>query len=66
MTAQPHRSACRVNPFLDAGSHLSLGDIDRRYELARHREPEDAARWAALNRVPRRPPIYPTSEDEPA
>lgn len=74
----PHRSAkaCRVNPFLDADSHLSLGDVARRENLARYREkcamcgielpPADAARWAALNRVPRRPPIYPTVEKVPA
>lgn len=65
--------ACRDNPFTDANSHLSLGEIVAREAMARYRRKlsdsgiefseADAARWATLNRVPRRPPIYNT---EPA
>ena len=60
--------ACRDNPFRDPEAHLSLGEITRRDNLARYRKKlagagvelseADAARWRALNRVPRRPPIY--------
>ncbi len=56
------------NPFLDPGSHLSLGEINRRTELAAHRRKllycgvalteAEAQEWDNLNRVPRRPPIY--------
>jgi hypothetical protein len=60
--------ACRDNPFLDANTHLSLGEIIAREAMARYRRKlvesgvelseADAARWKALSRVPRRPPIY--------
>ena len=67
--------ACWNNPFLDPNSHLSLGEIERRETLARYRQkcakcgaklpPAEAGAWAALNRVPRRPPIYRTEDTPP-
>ena len=64
---------CRATSLLDI-DHLSLGEIDRlitetshRQKLRRHGVAFTAAdneHWAALNRVPRRPPIY--EDDRPA
>ena len=73
----PHRSAkaCRGNPFLDANAHLSLGEIALLEELQRLRlkmvrcgavTPDVTSALRALNRVPRRYPIYPPVEKVPA
>ena len=63
----PDARACRAASLLDM-DHLSLSEVDawisektHRAKLRRHGVAITAAdneHWAALNRVPRRPPIY--------
>jgi hypothetical protein len=67
----PHRSACRVNPFLDAGSHLSLAEVAEERALWRqsaatgYLDALERARWEYL-RKRRVPPIYPPVDKVPA